>query len=120
MDKAMVILSDLIEQHEPDVLAIKEIHPSRTSRNLNQLVGQIRGIARRKGLRIYRCSIKDLERFFSPEERINKRELAELVASEHPVLSHELNKEKAIRNPYYIRMFEAVALGSVCLHQLER
>jgi type VI protein secretion system component VasA len=46
-------------------------------------------------------------------------EMAKLVASEYPILYHELEKERSHRNPYYIRMFEAVALGSACLHQLD-
>jgi hypothetical protein len=50
---------------------------------------------------------------------MNKRKLAELAASRYPVLAHEARKEKTINNPYQIRMFEAVALGSVCLHQLD-
>jgi len=117
IEKAMAVISDLIGQHDPDVLSIKKLHPSRTSSNLNRLVGRIKGLSKRKRIRVYQYSIKELEDFFYPEGRINKRELAEMVATEYPVLSHELNREKAHRNPYHIRMFEAVALGSVCLYK---
>ena len=120
MEKAMKVVSSFIEQYQPDVLSIKKLHPSRTSPNLNRLVGRIKELSKRKRLKVYRYSINDLEEFFYPEGRINKRELAEIIASEYPVLSHELNREKAHRNPYHIRMFEAVALGSTCLHQLDR
>ncbi len=116
--KARVILSDLIRRYEPGVIAIKELHPSRSSRNLNQLVGEIKGLARRKGMRIYQYPIKEMERFFR-SGKMNKEKLAESVASQYPVLAHEARREKSINNPYYIRMFEAVALGSVCLHQLD-
>lgn len=119
MEKAMKVISGLIEQYQPDVLAIKELHPSRTSANLNRLVNRIRELAKKKRLKVYQYSINELEEFFYPERRINKRELAEIMASEYAVLSHELNREKAHRNPYHIRMFEAVALGSICLHQLD-
>jgi len=117
--KIVALISDLIEQHKPDVLAIKKLHPSHSSKNLNRLVSRIKGLSRRRKLRVYQYSIKDLEDFYYPEGRINKRKLAEIVASEHPILSHELNREKTNRNPYHIRMFEAVALGSVCFHQLD-
>jgi len=110
MEKAMAVVIGLIGQHEPDVLSIKKLHPSRTSSNLNRLVGRIKELSNRKGLRVCQYSIKELEGFFCPEGGINKRELAEMVASEYPVLSHELKKEKTHRNPYYLRMFEAVAL----------
>lgn len=119
MGKARMILSSFIERHEPNVLAIKKIHPSRTSPNLNRLVNRIKELSRRKGLKVYQYSIKDLEGFFHPGGRINKRELAEIIASKYPILFHELNREKAHRNPYHIRMLEAVALGSICLHQLD-
>jgi Holliday junction resolvasome RuvABC endonuclease subunit len=118
MKKARMILSDLLQRYEPDVIAIKELHPSRSSRNLNHLVKEMKELARRRGLRIYQYPIKEMERFFH-SGKMSKRKLAESVASQHPVLAHELNREKTINNPYYIRMFEAVALGSVCLHQLD-
>jgi len=113
----MAVVSGLIGQHEPDVLSIKKLHPSRSSSNLNRLVGRIKEHSKRKGLRVCQYSITELENFFYPEGKINKRELAEILASEYPILSHEMNREKAHRNPYYLRMFEAVALGSVCLYK---
>jgi Holliday junction resolvasome RuvABC endonuclease subunit len=112
--KIMAFISDLIGQHNPDVLSIKTLHPSRSSTNLDQLVQKIKDISNRKRLRIQQYSIKELESFFYPDGRINKRALAEKVAEKYSVLSHELKREKTIRNPYYIRMFEAVALGALC------
>jgi hypothetical protein len=87
--------------------------------NLNRSVAKIKESAERKRLKAYQYSIKELESFFYPDGRINRRMLAEKVAGKYPVLSYELDREKTIRNPYYIRMFEAVALGSVCFHQLD-
>ncbi|MFQ6031847.1 MAG: hypothetical protein ACE5K2_02905, partial [Candidatus Zixiibacteriota bacterium] len=92
MRKAMKLISSLIERYQPDVLSIKKLHPSRTSPNLNRLVGRTKELSRRKGLKVYQYSIKDLESFFYPEGRINKRELAEIIASQYPALSHELNR----------------------------
>ena len=119
--KARMILSDLLERYELEVLAMKELHPSRSSRNLNRLVREMKELARRKGLSVHQYPIKEMERFFqgAREDRVNKKKLAELAASRYPILAHEAHREKTINNPYYIRMFEAVALGSVCLHQLD-
>ncbi len=58
-----------------------------------------------------RIDINELKRHFQSRTR---RELVEKVTEEYPFLSHELSKERANMNPYYIRMFEAVALGSIC------
>jgi Holliday junction resolvasome RuvABC endonuclease subunit len=115
MAKIMSFISGLIVQHKPYVLAVKALHPSRSSPNLNQLVGKIKEISKRKRLRNHQHTIKEIESFFHPEVRINKRRLAEMVVSSYPILSHELSREKAIRNPYYVRMFEAVAIGAVCV-----
>jgi len=116
--RIMAFISSLTEQHKPNALAIKKLHPSRSSPNLNRLVARIKESAERKRLKVYQHSIKELESFFYPDGRINKRALAEKVAEKYSVLSHELKREKTIMNPYYIRMFEAVALGSLCLYQL--
>ena len=120
MTKIMAFISDLIGQHNPNVLSVKSLHPSRSSYNLDRLALKIKDSAQRKRMRIRQYSIKELERFFYQDGRINKMALAEKVAEQYPVLSHELNREKTIINPYYIRMFEAVALGSICLSQQDK
>lgn len=126
MIKIQAVITDLIFQYHPDTIALKSIHPSRRSGNLNALLSEIRNIAKRKGIGIEEYSIEDLKSFYSPEEKINKRQMAELIAARYPVLSHELDrelkilldertktiKEKRLRK-YYSRMFEAVALGYI-------
>lgn len=120
MRKAIGVIKEIIERYEPNVLAIKKLHPSRRSLNLARLVAKIKEFSKRKGLKVYQYSIKDLEDFFSEEEKIkNKKRLAEMTVSEYPHLFHEFKREKSHKNPYYFRMFEAVALASVCFHQLD-
>ncbi|MEM2146702.1 MAG: hypothetical protein QW279_15170, partial [Candidatus Jordarchaeaceae archaeon] len=58
--------------------------------------------------------------FLSPKEKINKKQMAELVASEYPFLFHLFEKEKKNKNPYAIRMFEAIALGLRYFYQLNK
>jgi len=120
MKKAIEIISDLIECYEPNVLAIKKFHPSRRSRNLVQLVAKIKEFSRKKALKVYQYSIKDVEEFFIKEGKPNKKNLAEVIVSENPALFHELKKEKSNKNFYYIRVLEAVALASVCFYQLDK
>ncbi|MFH1970880.1 MAG: crossover junction endodeoxyribonuclease RuvC [Patescibacteria group bacterium] len=120
LDKFLKIIVDLIEQYHADVLAIKKLHPSRSSSNLNSLASKIISLSKRKGLKVYQYSIKDVKNFFSPNDKTNKKKLAESMAMKYPDLLAELNREKTIRNPYYLRMFEAVALGSICLYQIDK
>jgi hypothetical protein len=118
--KAISVISDLIGQYGTDVLSIKKLHPSRSSPSLDMLVCRIKGLSKMEGLKIFQYSIVELEGFFCPEERINRRDLIEMVAERYPILSYELDRERTIINPYHIRMFEAVALGSICLNHLYR
>lgn len=120
MEKIKLILADLILRYDLNILAIKRLHPSRSSKNLNGSVAKIKEFSKRKGLRVYEYPMKDLERFFSPGEKINKKQMAELVASEYPFLFQALEKERRNKNPYAIRMFEAIALGNRCFHQLDK
>jgi len=120
LDKFLKIIADLIEQYHADVLAIKKLHPGRSSSNLNSLASKIISISKRKGLKVCQYSIADIKKFFLPKEKSNKKKLAERMASKYSDLLTELNREKASRNPYYLRMFEAVALGSICIYQIDK
>ena len=118
------IITDLIIKHQPEVVALKRLHPSRRSSDLAQLTEWIRHFSLTQGIDVYQYSIKDLKEFYSPAERINKRQLAEIIGMEYPALFHELNKEQNHKKEwqkykYFIRMFEAVALGAMCFHELD-
>ena len=114
------IILSLIDKYEPSVLAIKKLNPCRSSSNLTRLTNEIKNLVKKKGLRVYQYSLNDLESFFSPKNKINKKKMSDIVTREYTALCHELKKEKSNKNPYYIRMFEAVALGLVCFHKLDR
>lgn len=119
MAKIVSVLSSLIDSHRANVLAVKRINPARSSPNLNQLMHRIENLSKKRKLRICRYSLNEIKIYFQPEYRINRRNLAEIMVAEYPILSHELRKERANLNPYYIRMFEAVALGSMCFQKMD-
>lgn len=116
--RAIEILSELIDQHRPDVLAIKKLHPSRRSENLARLANKLRGFARRMKLKVYQYSMKEIEGCFVMYKKPNKQNLIKAIVELYPILYHDLNKEKNHENPYYFRMFEAVALASMCHQRL--
>ncbi len=118
-EKAKEIILDLKDDYEANTLAIKRLHRSRSSANLSQLVTKIKEFSKRKGLKVYQYSLKDLKDFFSLGTKINKKGIAGLVVSQYPFLTHAFDKEKRNRNPYFARMFEAIALGIVCFNQLD-
>lgn len=119
LKKALTIISTWIERYQPDLLVIKRLHPSRSSRGLNSLQTQIQRVCLRKNVTLTQHSIKYLETVFCQEERRNKRSLAEAVAADYPELYFELNIEKLRKNSYHMRMFEAVALGAVGTNEID-
>jgi Holliday junction resolvasome RuvABC endonuclease subunit len=118
LEKIKEILNEIFETYQPNFLVIKGFHPKRCSFNLKMLLSKIKEFARKKRIKVFQYSIKEIEKIFSPEERINKKELSEIVVSKYPELTHELEKEKRNKNPYYFRIFEAVALGAACFDQV--
>lgn len=120
LKKIKEIVSELISRYDLNTLAIKRVHPSRSSTNLNSLISELKNLARKKGLKICSYSLRELKDQFKEEAKINKRVLAEILAREYPALFRELQKEQENKNPYFSRLFEAVASGAVCHSQNEK
>jgi Holliday junction resolvasome RuvABC endonuclease subunit len=116
--KAVKIVSDLIERYAPNVLAIKKLHPSRRTENLLRITNTIKSFTRRRDLKIYQYYIKEIEKSLIEGQKLNKQNLYELMARLYPALHHDLKKEQSHKNPYYFRVFEAVALGVACFHSV--
>lgn len=120
MQAILATVLSFVNRYQVNVLAIKRLHPSRSSRNLDALVSAIKHEIRHKGLKVHEYSIKQMERSFSISGKLNKKKMAEQVVREYPVLFNEFEKEKTHKNSYWARLFEAVALGSVCHDESER
>ena len=117
IDKVIDVISECIEFHDLNIIALKKLHPARSSKHLRLLVSRIKSLARRKKIRVYQYSVKEIEKILLENAKHNKKNLAEKMVSDYPCLVHELEKEKAHKNPYHLRMFEAVALGAACFHK---
>lgn len=118
ISKILEILNEYTELYEINTISLKRLHPSRSSKNLKLLVSRIKALAKRNGIKVHQYSIKELEKFFLNDEKLNKKNLAEKIALEYPVLNHEFEKENSHKNPYFIKMFEAVALVAACTQKL--
>jgi Holliday junction resolvasome RuvABC endonuclease subunit len=116
---ATKIVLEATDRFHPQVFAVKDLHQSRSSSALNGLIDSITDLARRRKIRIAAYSIGQLKTALCPEAKGNKRGLAKDITALYPVLAHDFQKEMDNRNPYHLRMFEAVALGVVCYRQLE-
>ena len=119
LDQLKSILSEIAETHGVNCLVIKSLHPARSSEYLSQLTSTLKEWAKENHHAVREYTIKDVETFLLPSGRLNKRLLMEGVAAIHPFLFPELDGERQNRNPYLVRMFEAVALGMRCLGEME-
>lgn len=115
LDKALTVVSDLILDYEPNILALKKTHHSRTSRQLDELCSRIESLAQEQRLTISRYSIEEIKAFCGQEAIANKVQLAKSVAAKYPALLHAFNRDRDSNNLYHTRMFEAVAIGTVCI-----
>jgi hypothetical protein len=119
LEKVMSILAGFIERYSLNTLVIKKLHPARSSANLKNMTARIEAYCRKKGMAVSSYPIKELERRILDDSRINKKELIKVMTAEYPELTQELNREARNRHPYFIRLFEAVALGHICLREIE-
>jgi Holliday junction resolvasome RuvABC endonuclease subunit len=116
----LATVARFVNRYQVDALAIKRLHPSRSSGNLDSLVSGIKHEMSTRGLDVHEYSITQMERSFSTGGKRNKKKMAEQVVSVYSVLFNEFEKEKHHKNPYWARLFEAVALGSICHDELDK
>jgi hypothetical protein len=119
MQSILASVAGLISWYRADALAIKRLHPARTSKGLDLLTKTIRNEAGHRGLKVRQYSVTQIETAFCEGARMNKKIMADKVVAKYPVLWADLDKEKSHKNPYYLRLFEAVALGSICHNDLD-
>jgi hypothetical protein len=118
-ERIQALMSEYIDQYGIHVIALKKFHPSRTSRDLRSIISSMERIAKKDGLILREYSIDEVEGALLPQKRKNKRLLMEEIVVRYPFLMNELQQEEKNKNPYLIRMFETVGIGSVCLSQLD-
>ncbi len=120
MERLKSIFVEIAGTHTVSCFVIKGLHPARSSKRLRKLTSEAIDWARKEGLDTREYSIHEIEASLVPSRKRNKKHLMEEVAARYPFLYPELEKERRNRNPYLVRMFEAVALGMRCLSDLEK
>ncbi len=101
------------------VLVLKKSHPSRSSAALRHIVSEAKSLAIKQNLTLHEFSIDEVKTHLLSAGRGNKRLLMEEVAARYPFLFREVQREEKNKNPYLIRMFEAVGMGIVCFNQVD-
>lgn len=120
LKKTTGLISKLICEYRPGVIALKRNHPSRSSRNLELLRQSIKHLARDKYVKVLEYSVEDLKVWYGQGTKITRQRIAEIVCLRYSVLARELAKEMAAGSPYHMRTFEAVALGCMAATETKR
>jgi hypothetical protein len=118
-ENVRVILLNLIDRHNIKALVLKNIYHSRGSYYLASLVKAIEKVAKEMRLKTYRYHLNDVKKSFSQDAKINKVDMAGLVANRYQFLGNTMEREKNHKHPYFIRMFEAIAAGIFTLKRFE-
>ena len=109
--RIVVSIEAVVDRWQPDIVAVKTVHPSRSSPRLDQLLEALRQMARDRGILLRTRGIDQIQAYLMVAGRRPKTRLAERVAGRHPILYAELAREKGLRHPYHMPMFEAVAIA---------
>lgn len=106
------IILKLNRIYRPNYIALKGVHSSRSSRQLDGLLIAIREFSERLEIDIHEYSLEKIKAILLDGKKGNKRMLGEHLASMYPVLYREL-REKKNTDKYRIKIFEAVAVATV-------
>jgi Holliday junction resolvasome RuvABC endonuclease subunit len=115
------VLRRWIRLYQPHALVVElpEFAQSKASRQLRRLVRTIAATGRKAGIEVQTYAPSKVRRQMCPEGRPTRLAVARAVAEHFPDLARYYRAEAAKswwEKPYWLTMFDAVALGLVC-HQ---
>lgn len=85
--------------------------PEQSSRALNVLIKEITGFAKDEHIGLHLYTITELKRHY---QKKNKLGVMEYVTEAYPEVKVIYQKQKKAKNPYYIKLFEAVCTAEYC------
>lgn len=119
--EAVRILKKLIEGYRPDILAIEQTFVLQASATfLRVVVKKLKAAARRSGLDVYEYAPIAVRSFFCHPEKPTKQLTAQKIAERYPYFKRHLECLNEWERLYYAHLFDAVALGLYCDHQLNK
>ena len=111
------VLARLTETYPPTSVAIKRLSASRSSPMLERLVLEAKAYLQCHGVLVHELTLSRVKASLLPGQRVNKIRLAEYIVSQYPILLQEWQRERALKHPYRMMIFEAVALAQLIQSQ---
>lgn len=118
---AVGLISRLILRHRPDVLAIERTLVIQQSAAFLLVVAKkMKAAARRKGLLVYEYPPLVVRRFICGTDKPTRQETMQQIAESYPHLRRHLERPAEWERLYYAHIFDAIAVGLMCAHELSR
>ncbi len=111
LKRILSVIERILDEQAITCIALKQHDKSRTSDGIELLEEAIIKLAISKRIEFYEYSIDELKKGCGKEEVANKKSLMSLISDKHPCLAYEYERQAKIHNPYYVKLFEAVACG---------
>src|ERR1041385_7136966 len=99
-----------VAKYNVKMIVLKSPDGLRSSSALNKLVSEITVWAKMNRIKIVSYTLQELKDSFTEGRDSNKAEMIKQLVTAYPELRMEYSREQKNKNPYYIKMFEAIAL----------
>ncbi|MBK6484068.1 MAG: hypothetical protein IPG01_13285 [Chitinophagaceae bacterium] len=109
----METIVSLCDHYQVTDLALKIVSPLRSSKNLVILTNRISEMAEKNKIHLSRFTVHDLKLKAGPNSKHSVDDMMEFITEKYPVLKREYIKERNNLNPYYLKMFEAIAAALI-------
>jgi Holliday junction resolvasome RuvABC endonuclease subunit len=114
--KATILLQAvkrLIKEYQVEGVAIKTIPQTKVNTQINKLIRTLTEKCTKESIVVHEYSIEKLKQLQDIDGK-SKLALMHHVALHYPCLKYLYHKELANRNPYHIKVFEAVLAAHQC------
>ncbi|MBI5021146.1 MAG: hypothetical protein HZB59_06905 [Ignavibacteriales bacterium] len=113
------ILSRLVDSYSPTSVTLKKFHSSRSSPMLDRLQLEAKAYLQENGITVHEYTLDQIKAWLLPGKRVSKAKLAEFIVAQYPILFEEWGREKLLRRPYHMVVFESVALANASIDQID-
>lgn len=112
-------IASLVETYQPCALAIEQTFIiQKNAALLNVTAAEVKRTAKELGLAVYEYAPTQVRRIICQSGRATKREVAKIVAHRFPELARLLNQRTKWEESYWANLFDAVAVGLVCMREV--
>lgn len=107
-----------VERYEITGIVVKAPKPTHCSDSILGILQDIEQLAGERDIKLRFCTIADLTKLYSEDERSNKRQLIHAICKKYPnhkQLAELCAKESTNKNAYHVKVFEAIACAELAL-----